>query len=508
VAIDAEVQTAPAPSVIATESEAAEDSLIGRLVDGRYRIHSMLGAGAMGAVYAGEHVALHKRVAIKVLHGLAAQSRAFRARFEREAQAASRLAHPGCVSVLDFGRVARIEPADGAEPLLGTPYLVMELVKGELLADRIARGKLPPEAAIVITRGVLAALRHAHGLDLVHRDVKPANIMLASIGDTAVLVKLLDFGLAKSMAADSPDRRQPLTEVGLVFGTPEYISPEQASGNPADGRSDLYALGVVLFEMVCGAPPFCGTEAIEIVREHLVTPVPPPQRLTPSLSKELRGVIETALEKEPAQRFQSADQFMAALARCPEALSPAAPTAQATPQLLPGAPEAATARRRISLLDLWVSRPRRLLRVAAVALLLVLVGWIAAHLRSQSQAATATMILAPEEITHSGALPAEDPARAHLAHAAEYQRKLWCTDALNELQRALQAAPELRTEPELMRIAVPCLRARTQARAIQFLVDEVGPAAIPALQAALHSSVRADVREGAQRVLERLAPPR
>src|SRR5262249_41958399 len=161
-------------------------------------------------------------------------------------------------------------------------------VKGELLSDRIAKGKLPPHTAVVIARGVLAALRHAHGLDLVHRDIKPANISLASVGETEPPGKLLDFGLAKRVARDS---EPPLAQMGMVFGTPGYLSPEQAMGKPADARSDLYAFGVVLFEMVCGFPPFVQPEALEVIRDHIRTPPPSPRRLTPELSTQIEAVI-------------------------------------------------------------------------------------------------------------------------------------------------------------------------------------------------------------------------
>jgi len=218
----------------------------------------------VGAVYVAEHVEIKKQVAIKVLHTLFAQSESFRLRFEREAQAASKVSHPGCVSVLDFGRVTTVEPADGGTALIGTPYLVMELVQGEVLRDRMDAGRMPAPEAVRVTRGVLLALRHAHGLGLVHRDVKPGNIMLATSDDAAPTVKLLDFGLAKDVASESPA----LTEPGTVFGTPGYLSPEQAMGGAADARSDLYAVGVMLFEMLVGERLFATKEPMALVRHQ------------------------------------------------------------------------------------------------------------------------------------------------------------------------------------------------------------------------------------------------
>src|SRR5581483_3021554 len=152
--------------------------------------------------------------------------------------AASRLSHPACVAVLDFGRVSRVEPPADAAKLLGMPYLVMEFVRGKLLLERLEAGNLDGREAVEIARGVLGALGHAHALGLVHRDVKPANIMLTPP----------DFGLAKDVTGEG----EALTQAGMVFGTPGYLSPEQAGGKTVDERADLYALGVVLFEMACG----------------------------------------------------------------------------------------------------------------------------------------------------------------------------------------------------------------------------------------------------------------
>jgi serine/threonine-protein kinase len=178
-----------------------KDPLVGAILDGRYRITARLGQGGVGAVYVGEHMETKRPVAVKVLHAMFAGSDEFQKRFEREARAASKLTHPSCVSVLDYGRVDRVEPIAAGAKLLGTPYLVMEFVRGKPLADR-AGTKMAPAEAIVIVRGVLSALKHAHGLGIVHRDVKPANIMLVEDAGTGLVVKLLDFGLAK-MAGDT-----------------------------------------------------------------------------------------------------------------------------------------------------------------------------------------------------------------------------------------------------------------------------------------------------------------
>ncbi|HEX9102326.1 MAG TPA: serine/threonine-protein kinase, partial [Polyangia bacterium] len=322
-----------------------EDPLIGATIDGRYRIKARLGHGGVGAVYQGEHVETRRPVAIKVLHAVFAGTDEFNRRFEREAQAASKLTHPSCVSVLDFGRVERVEPVAGGARLLGIPYLVMEFVRGEPLADRLARPMAPTEA-VVIARGVASALRHAHGLGIVHRDIKPANIMLVEDGGTGLVVKLLDFGLAKMVGDDSASNNEPLTQAGMVFGTPGYLSPEQASGQGADARSDIYALGVVLYEMVAGRRPFMRQDPLDVVRDHLNTLPPPPRAVGAPISAELEAAILKALAKDPKGRWQSAEELSTALAKTPEVSAPgAARTAAAAPAASsPSAPSAMGAR--------------------------------------------------------------------------------------------------------------------------------------------------------------------
>jgi len=400
--------------------------------------------------------------------------------------------------VLDFGR----------DPELGTPYLVMELLRGELLQDRIAKGKLPPYEAVLIARGVLSALRHAHGLDLVHRDVKPGNILMAEVGETAPLIKLLDFGLAKSVAEDSPDVREPLTALGMVFGTPGYLSPEQAAGKQADARSDLYALGAVLFEMVCGRLPFERAETVDVLRDHLLTPPPSPRSFTPSVSMPLERVILKALAKDPSARFQTAEEILTALAACPEASTASLPVpAPAAPLTVKMSRLAASGRRLGGQLRPLVEHGRRLMRghrrsallgTGAAALLVLLVAWIRTPPLAPARA-SAPASIAPGPISVS--------ARRHIQLAEGYQQKLWCADAIDELERALHEAPALRANPDLTRTAIPCLRAKTQARTVQFLVGSIGVDARAELEAALAGELKSDVRDGAQKALARLAGP-
>src|SRR5215831_1267248 len=258
-------------------------SLIGQVIGGRWRVDSQIGEGGVGAVYKGAHVGIGRPVAIKALHGLFASQPEFRKRFEREARAASRLSHPACVSVLDFGEFE------------GQLFLVMEFAQGRLLAERLDEGPLRPTEAVVVTRGIVTALRHAHSLGIVHRDLKPANVMLLDDAATGVPCKLLDFGLAKAMG---PEPSEQLTQMGTVFGTPGYISPEQAQGLAADARSDLYSLGIVLWEMLIGRKPFQHDDPIETLRDHISTPVPAVRANAPTVSRELAAVVETLLAKD------------------------------------------------------------------------------------------------------------------------------------------------------------------------------------------------------------------
>ena len=483
---------------------ADKDPLVGATIDGRYRIKARLGQGGVGAVYEGEHTETRRPVAVKVLHAIFAGTDEFHRRFEREARAASRLTHPSCVSVIDFGRVERVEPVQAGAKLLGIPYLVMEFVRGQSLADRLERPITPTEA-VVITRGVLSALKHAHGLGIVHRDIKPANIMLVEGGGTGLLVKLLDFGLAK-MAGDAGDGdgAEPLTQAGMVFGTPGYLSPEQAAGKPADARSDLYALGVVLYEMVAGRRPFLRDDPIDVVRDHLQTLPPPPRSFGAPISDALEAVILRALAKDPSGRWSSAEEMSAALAVVPEVTGDSRPStvdsrpseqrAATTPAA--GAPTAATT---------TAPLPRQTVLIAAgtaAAVTVALVALVVLALRGKPAPPAPTH---PAPAPVASAAPAiSDGARRHLEQAVTYQRRLWCTDALEELERALRDAPALRDDATLQRTAIACLTPKTRDKAVRFLVERVGPPARPALEDAARGDDNAEVRRGAQQALERL----
>ena len=288
--------TAP-PGVVSPEED--EPPLApGTVLADRYRIHELLGRGGMGAVYRAEHLALGNTVAVKVLRASHSTHPDIVRRFQREAVAASQIRHSGIVGVTDFGRTAD-----------GRFYLAMELVEGETLARRLARqGPLVPDEAMVIVTALARALGAAHARGIYHRDIKPENVMLTGDGT----VKLADFGIAR-LAEGPRDARE--TAAGLIFGTPHYMSPEQAAGQRQDGRSDVHALGVLLFELLTGTPPYVGPSATHVLAAVLLTPVPrlPAQGPNGPLSPALADLVARMMSKDPAHRPATMAEVEAAL---------------------------------------------------------------------------------------------------------------------------------------------------------------------------------------------------
>jgi tRNA A-37 threonylcarbamoyl transferase component Bud32 len=269
----------------------------------RYRIDRVIGTGGMGAVYQAEHLLMKKVVALKLLHPALGQIDDAARRFEREAQSASRLSHAGIISVTDFGRTSD-----------GQLFLAMEFVLGEPIAALLKReGKLPVDRAVDIIRQVLRALSHAHGEGVVHRDLKPDNIMLTRRDDPGGpdAIKLLDFGIAKM--SDGGAGGEKLTQAGVVFGTPWYMSPEQAIGDETDARADLYSTGVVFYELVTGVRPFVAEQLVQVISMHLTVPPRPPRELVPELPEAIERAILRAMDKDRTARFQTAAEFLAAL---------------------------------------------------------------------------------------------------------------------------------------------------------------------------------------------------
>jgi eukaryotic-like serine/threonine-protein kinase len=298
-----------------------EDPRLGTVVDGRYRVLERVAAGGMGVVYRGELVQLGRAVAMKFLHGMLAGNQEFLSRFFAEAQLMSRLHHPHCVSVMDFG-------------VADSPYIIMEFVTGTTLKSLVEeQGRLEPRRAIRITRQILAGVAHAHEQGIVHRDMKPANVMLAEATGTGDHARIVDFGIAKVC-----DTEQSLSSG--VLGTPSYISPEQAAGQAVDGRADLYAIGLILFELLTGQQVFYSENGLEVVLMHREQPPPRLADACPDMafSDQLEDVVSQALAKAPAQRFQDAAAFAASLAQVPEAQGQVAPPSPRG-RSVPGAPE-------------------------------------------------------------------------------------------------------------------------------------------------------------------------
>jgi serine/threonine protein kinase len=288
------------------DSDGAE--LIGRLIDGRYRLEATLGRGGMGLVFRAAHVGLRRQVAVKILHPSLAASSDVRNRFEREALAVGKIDHPNCVTVYDVGRLPD-----------GSLYLAMELLEGRALADVLEQeGQLAPGRALHILAGILRGLSHIHTAGMIHRDIKPENIFLIRQGADEDFAKILDFGIAKPMSGRTDlDDGVKLTQAGMAFGTPIYMAPEQALGNPMDGRADLYAAAVLGYEMLCGVPPFYSEDKLEVMSMHTAKPVPPMrQRLIKggrAVPSSIERLIAKGLTKKASERYPNADVFLAAV---------------------------------------------------------------------------------------------------------------------------------------------------------------------------------------------------
>ncbi|MEU3889293.1 protein kinase [Streptomyces sp. NPDC029041] len=300
--------------------DGAQGQYAGRaLAGGRYQLRDLLGQGGMASVHLAYDSVLDRQVAIKTLHTDLGREQAFRERFRREAQSVAKLTHTNIVSVFDTGE----DTLDG----MTTPYIVMEYVEGRPLGsvldeDVRQQGAMPADKALKITADVLAALEISHEMGLVHRDIKPGNVMMTK----RAVVKVMDFGIARAMQSGVTS----MTQTGMVVGTPQYLSPEQALGRGVDARSDLYSVGIMLFQLVTGRLPFEADSPLAIAYAHVQEEPPVPSSVNRSLPPAVDALIARALKKNPNERFPSAEAMR------DECLRVAASFQAAPPSIVPG----------------------------------------------------------------------------------------------------------------------------------------------------------------------------
>ena len=305
-------------------SPGGDDPYVGRMICGKYRIIDTIASGGMGTIYRAVQLPLDRPVAVKILHRGYTQSTdevTFRKRFLLEASILSRLSHPNIVTVYDYGRVDD-DPEDDAY------YMAMELLRGETLGRRLkTRGFVPPVEALTIARQIARGVRDAHRHGVIHRDLKPPNVMLVPLssggpsesGDEGEeIVKVLDFGLVKVLSDDAEE----LTSDGTFLGSPRYMAPEQISSGPVDARTDIYSLGVILYQMLCGKVPFEGDNNVQILMSHLNDPVPAMRQRAPDVAvpEVLETFVRRLLEKKPDARPKTMDELLREVRGCEETL--------------------------------------------------------------------------------------------------------------------------------------------------------------------------------------------
>ncbi len=293
------------PAHAPDDAAADPSALVGRVLDGRYRVTGLLGVGGIGRVYRAEHRVLKRPVAIKVLLEHYACVPELQRRFEREAMALATLSHPHIVTITDFVATRDVT------------FLVMELLEGEELGALLARGPMSSRDALSVMEQMLSSLAYAHQREVVHRDLKPQNVLVRRLPGGRLHAEILDFGLAKFMDGSGPSAN--LTKTGLVVGTPAYMAPEQASGARADQRADVYAAGLMLSEMLAGEHVFAGFEGTDLLRQHLLTPAPSLAERCPGarVAPELEALLSRALAKDGTDRFADGGAMLDAFLTLP-----------------------------------------------------------------------------------------------------------------------------------------------------------------------------------------------
>ncbi len=342
-----------------------------KIIAGRYELGELIGRGGMAEVYSGVDTRLGRTVAIKLLKADLAADSSFEIRFRQEAQASARMAHPTIVRVYDAGDEITLD-SNGVERHL--PYIVMELVRGEVLREILRSRKLTQQEAIAYATGVLTALEFSHAAGVVHRDIKPANVMITDSN----AVKVMDFGIARAVS----DSSATLAHTNGIVGTAQYFSPEQARGETVDLRSDLYSTGVLLYEMLTGRPPFTGETAVSVAYQHVSEVAPTPSTINPNISSAIDSVVMKALAKDRVARFQSASEFRTALIASVSGQSVAAFDDGAQPATAPMQP-----------IDQEVLEPTTVQPVLPES------DPFAELLASANEEATGTIVAAPEPVT-------------------------------------------------------------------------------------------------------------
>ena len=462
------------------------DPLIGQLFDGRYRVDARVARGGMATVYTGFDTRLDRIVAIKVMHQALAEDEAFVARFHREAKSAARLSHPNVVAIHDQGADA------------GRVFLVMEHIDGGTLRDRLkAEGRLTPAAALDIMEQVLSALAAAHGAGLVHRDVKPENILIGADGR----VKVADFGLARAIETTG------MTTTGLLIGTVSYLAPEQVVSGRADPRSDVYSAGIVLFELLTGAPPYDGDTPLSVAYRHVNDTVPSPSSILMGVPPELDEVVLRATNREPEGRPSTASDLLIGVQRAQQAVARQGasstilrPLADA-PTLITALPSAKRDGNFTRVLRAPVDRPpvvkpvrrRRPRRglvagavIAALLLVATVVGWQFGLGNDRDRgaipsAATSSVPATSAAVTSAPAAPSSTPPPAPVPFAIADVRAKAVSVALAELKGQGLAAPKITevfdetVKPGFVKEQKPPVGASVLATAAVELVVSKGP---------------------------------
>jgi hypothetical protein len=480
-------------------------SKVGATLQGRYRLLALVAEGAMGSVYRGERLGLQRPVAVKFLRADLARDPSFVARFEAETRALGRLNHPHCVSVIDFG-------SDGA------PYVVTDFVEGESLRAALAAGPFPPRRAVTIAQQVLTALAHAHARGIVHRDAKPENILLERApGLTGDHVRVLDFGLSKLL-----DETSQVTE-SMMIGTPCYMAPEQFQPGLVDARADVYACGVMLYEMLTGQNPFEGGSLGDTAVAHRFMSAPPPRQLHGGrrISAALLQVLGRALAKVPAARFASAQAMKEALDGVPELAPPERKLARTGRLLHLGARAlehrlAGAATRLAARLSRW-PYIQRVHRVGALALgafaFASIVGFavtLSARTRDSSArpAGPAVALARPAGPVPPPPVAASSEVETALALAREAFERDRYDDGVDYFRFAARRDRHVRGNAVLVDHIIDGLASDVRAPRAQRVLRELGRDARPHLQSAARTHDDPLVRRRAQALLQTQAAPK